>query len=105
MRKAYPSDITREQFEIIRKDLEGARKATHPRKYDLYDIFCAVLYLLKEGCTWRAIPHDYPNWRLYAITTIYGQNQITMESVCLIEFCVIWWKWNGKIMIARKKPQ
>ena len=64
MRKAYPSDITREQFEIIRKDLEGARKATHPRKYDLYDIFCAVLYLLKEGCTWRAIPHDYPNWRI-----------------------------------------
>ena len=34
MRKAYPNDITREQFEIIRKDLEGARKATHPRKYD-----------------------------------------------------------------------
>ena len=33
----YPNDITREQFEMIRKDLEGARKATHPRKYDLYD--------------------------------------------------------------------
>ena len=60
MRKAYPNDITREQFEIIRKDLEGARKAPHPRKYDLYDIFCAILYLVKEGCTWRAIPHDYP---------------------------------------------
>lgn len=64
MRKAYPNDITREQFEIIRKDLERARKATHPRKYDLYDIFCAILYLVKEGCTWRAIPHDYPNWRI-----------------------------------------
>ena len=64
MRKAYPNDITREQFEIIRKDLEGARKAPHPRKYDLYDIFCAILYLVKEGCTWRAIPHDYPNWRI-----------------------------------------
>ena len=64
MRKAYPNDITREQFEIIRKDLEGARKTTHPRKYDLYDIFCAILYLVKEGCTWRAIPHDYPNWRI-----------------------------------------
>ena len=43
MRKTYPNDITREQFEIIRKDLEGARKTTHPRKYDLYDIFCAIL--------------------------------------------------------------
>lgn len=63
MRKEYPSDITREQFEYIWEDLEGATKKTHPRKYELYDIFCAVLYLIKEGCTWRAIPHDYPNWQ------------------------------------------
>lgn len=63
MRKAYPSDVTREQFEKIREDLEKAKKKTHPSKYDIYDIFCAILYLLKEGCTWRAIPHDYPNWQ------------------------------------------
>ena len=62
MRERYPSDITREQFEIIRPVLEGATKTTHPRKYDLYDIFCAVLYLIKEGCTWRGIPHDFPKW-------------------------------------------
>ena len=62
MRQSYPSDITREQFETIRPILSGATKTTHPRKYDLYDIFCAVLYLLKEGCTWRAIPHDFPKW-------------------------------------------
>ena len=63
MRKEYPSDISREQFEKIREYLEGSTKKTHPRKYDIYDIFCAILYLLKEGCTWRAIPHDYPNWQ------------------------------------------
>ena len=63
MIKEYPSDISREQFEIIRKDIEAAKKKTHPQKFDLYDIFCAVLYLLKEGCTWRAIPHDYPKWQ------------------------------------------
>ena len=55
MRNKYPSDITREQFEKIRGYLEGARKTTHPRKYDLYEVFCAVLYLVKEGCTWRAM--------------------------------------------------
>jgi transposase len=63
MRQEYPSDITKEQFEKIREDLEGVKKKTHPRKYDLYDIFCAILYILKEGCTWRAIPHDYPKWQ------------------------------------------
>ena len=63
MRKSYPSDISKEQFEKICEDLESIQKKTYPRKYDLYDIFCAVLYLLKEWCTWRAIPHDYPNWQ------------------------------------------
>ncbi len=63
MRKEYPSDITRDEFEIFREKLEGAKKKTCPRKYDLYDIFCAILYLLKEGCTWRAIPHDFPKWQ------------------------------------------
>jgi len=62
-RESYPSDITREQFEIIKTDLIGATNATHPRTYDLYDIFCGVLYLLKEGCSWRAIPHDYGKWQ------------------------------------------
>ncbi len=47
MRKSYPSDISREQFEAIREKSAGAKKRTHPRKYDLYDLFCAVLYLLK----------------------------------------------------------
>ena len=60
MRSQYPSDISKEQFAGIREELEGGRKKTHPSTYDLYDIFCAVLYLLKEGCTWRGIPHDFP---------------------------------------------
>ena len=63
MRKSYPSDISKEQFENIRGDLTEGKKKTHPSTYDLYDIFCAVLYLLKEGCTWRAIPHDFPKWQ------------------------------------------
>ena len=63
MRKQYPSDISREQFEHIRPLLEGARKRTAPRRVDLYDVFCAVLYLLRTGCAWRALPSDYPKWR------------------------------------------
>jgi transposase len=62
MRTFYRRDITRDQFELIRHELEAAKNITHPRKYDLYDIFCAVLYILKEGVTWRALPHDYPKW-------------------------------------------
>jgi transposase len=64
MRTEYPSDITREQYELIRYELETARKATHPRTIDSYDIFCGILYRLKEGCRWRSLPHDYPKWQV-----------------------------------------
>lgn len=63
MLKKYPSDISREQFEKILPILESARKKTHPRTLDLYDVFNAVLYVLKTGCQWNALPHDYPKYR------------------------------------------
>ena len=63
MRETYPSDITWEQFSVIEADLAAAKKETHPREYEQYDIFCAVLYVQKEGCRWRSLPHDYPKWQ------------------------------------------
>jgi len=70
MRKAYDSDITREQFNQILLDLEFARKRTRPRVVDLYEVFCAILYLLKNACTWRNLPHDFPDWKL--VNYYYG---------------------------------
>ena len=63
-RKIYPSDITREQFEKIRPLIASARKKTKPRTIDQYDVFCALLYLLKSGCQWRMLPSDFPQWKL-----------------------------------------
>lgn len=62
MDHAYPSDITREQFTVIRPLLESARKKTKPPTLDIYDLFCGVLYVLRSGCQWRMLPKDYPNW-------------------------------------------
>lgn len=75
MRKSYPSDINREQFELIRADLESARKKTKPRKIDIYDIFCAIYYVLKSGCQWRMLPKDFPKWE-----TVYFYFQIWSEK-------------------------
>jgi transposase len=64
MRATYPSDLTQEQFSVIEHELQSGRKVTRPRTYDLYDIFCAILYILKEGCTWCGLPHDFPKWNI-----------------------------------------
>ncbi|WP_183043515.1 IS5 family transposase [Alicycliphilus denitrificans] len=74
MRAKYPSDISHEQFEPIRALLESARKSTRPRSVDLYEVFCAVLYLLRTGCQWRALPNDFPKWRtVHAYFAIWSE--------------------------------
>jgi transposase len=82
----YPSNITREQFALIKDDLENARKKTKPRKLDLYEVFCAVLYILKSGCQWRMLPTDFPKWRsvheYFMIWSMQKENQpSTLEQV------------------------
>ena len=62
-RKTYPNDITREQFAPLPLLPESARKRTAPRKVDLYDVFCAILYMQRTGCARRALPGDFPKWR------------------------------------------
>jgi transposase len=76
MRKPYPSDITREQFSQIEPVLLSARKATRPRLLDLYEVFCGILYLIKTGCQWRALPRDFPKWR-----SVHAYFQIWSERI------------------------
>jgi transposase len=58
----YQSNISREQFELIRPGLEGLRKLMRSRRCDLYDVFNAILYSLTTGCQWRELPQDFPEW-------------------------------------------
>jgi transposase len=77
MRATYSGGITREQFPVIEHEPQSGRKVTRPRTYDLYDIFCAILYVLKEGCTWRGLPHNFPKWNTvhyYQIWSVAGKN-------------------------------
>ena len=94
MRRSYPSDISREQFERIRPLLEGARKTTRPRTVDLYEVFCAVLYLLKSGCQWRMLPREFPKWpTIYAYFVIW--NEISEDGVSLLERTLKKSGWRG----------
>ena len=85
MRQTYPSDISREQFEPILQILESARKTTKPRTIYLYDVFCAVLYLLKSGCQWRMTPKDFPKWRTVHSYFQQWSEPCDKEKVSLLE--------------------
>jgi putative transposase len=56
----YPTDLSNSQWEVISKYLDTQRS----RKYELRAIVNAILYVVKTGCQWRMLPHDFPNWKL-----------------------------------------
>jgi putative transposase len=62
-RKPYPSDLTDAQWQLIELLLPAARPGGRPRKTSLREVVNAIFYLNREGCTWRALPHDFPPWR------------------------------------------
>ena len=52
----YPSDLTEREWSIIERFFPvGNKSVWHKRS-----LVNAVLYLVDNGCKWRAIPHDYP---------------------------------------------
>jgi putative transposase len=61
-RKPYSTDLTDEQWEVLRPLLPDAKPGGRPRSADLREVVNAMLYLLRTGCPWRSLPHDLPPW-------------------------------------------
>jgi putative transposase len=59
-RKAYSSDLTDEQWKLIEPLLPAAIPAGRPRKTDIREVVNAIFYMLRTGCAWRLLPHDFP---------------------------------------------
>ena len=61
-RKAYPTDLTDKQWEIISPLLPGAkseRERGRKRTVNLREIVNAILYWSRSGCAWELLPHDF----------------------------------------------
>jgi putative transposase len=58
----YPSDLTDEEWTILAPLIAPGKQAGHPQGLDLRRIVDAAFYLLRTGCQWRALPHDFPPW-------------------------------------------
>ena len=62
-RRAYPTDLTNGQWAVIEAMIPDARPGGRPRKAEKRAIVEATLYLLRAGCAWRLLPHDFPPWQ------------------------------------------
>ena len=63
-REPYPTDVTDIQWKFFSPLIPEPKKGGRPREVDVREIVNAIFYLLKAGCEWRMLPHDFPQWDL-----------------------------------------
>ena len=62
-RKPYSTDLTDLQWANIEHLVPGPKPGGRPRKYNNRDLVAAIFYLVRTGCAWRLLPHDFPPWQ------------------------------------------
>jgi putative transposase len=79
-RKPYPTDLTEAQWQLIAALLPPAMPGGRHRTVNLREVVNGILYLVRSGCTWRMLPHEFPPWgtvhwyyRLYRMTGVWPQ--------------------------------
>ncbi len=67
IREKYPTDLADYEWNLIESLFNVTYKeGGRPAKYRKREILNAILYILRTGCQWRYLPHDFPIW-----TTVY----------------------------------
>ena len=65
-RKAYPTDLKDNEWEILKPLLPDAKPGGRPRSVEVREVLNAIFYRERTGCAWDMLPHDLP-----AAKTVY----------------------------------
>ena len=60
-RKAYATDLTDAEWALLAPFIPPADPGGRPRSTDMREVLNAIFYLLRDGCAWRLLPHEFPN--------------------------------------------
>lgn len=59
----YPTDLNDTEWKQIAPYLPEAKGKGRPREIGWREIMNGIFYIVKNGCVWRALPHDLPAWQ------------------------------------------
>ncbi len=61
-RKSYPSDLSETEWQLLRGFFPDRKPGMvgRPREYAWREIVNGIVYLVRTGCQWRHLPHDFP---------------------------------------------
>lgn len=74
-RKAYPSDVSDEEWTFVAPYLTLMREDAPQREYSLREVFNGLRYMVRSGATWRMMPNDLPPWPV-----VYQQTQRWLKA-------------------------
>jgi transposase len=69
-KKAYPSDVTDEEWALVAPYLTLMTEDAPQREYSLREVFNGLRWIIRTGAPWRWLPHDLPPWYV-----VYQQSQ------------------------------
>lgn len=75
-RKAYPTDISDAQWNLIKKFMPREKPRGRDIEVDLREVVNAIFYINRAGCQWDMLPHDFPNFK----TVNYWYNRWRREG-------------------------
>jgi len=76
-RKAYPSDVTDDEWAFLAPYLTLMREDAPQRDYPQRDLLDALRWVVKTGAQWRFLPHDFPPW-----PAVYQQARRWLAAGC-----------------------
>lgn len=74
-RKAYPSDVSDDEWAFVAPYLTLMREDAPQRQHSLREVFNGLRYIVRTGAQWRMMPNDLPPWH-----TVYQQTQRWLEA-------------------------
>src|ERR687893_1628831 len=61
-RRTYSTDLSDAEFRCLAPHLPPPSARGRPRLHPLREILDAICYVLRTGCQWRLLPHEFPPW-------------------------------------------
>ena len=61
-RAPYPTDLSDAEFACLAPHLPPPKGGGLPWKHPVREILDAIFSVVRTGCQWRALPHEYPPW-------------------------------------------
>src|SRR5215204_1490449 len=62
MRKPSPTDLSDTEWSYIEPHVPTPKGHGRPRIHSTREILDAIFYILRSGCQWRMLPHEFPRW-------------------------------------------